>query len=144
MTGFERLIKKNYEVVDDFSKFVVKYVKCPICDKHMMYATKKASNGVDLYQGGCTGCEYQTTYLQHKENENKASAHDVAAWSKAIMKIEGYKCRICGSEENLEAHHILEKSKYPEYRTTIGNGVCLCRECHNKIHAWRINNTKGE
>ena len=49
-------------------------------------------------------------------------------WSKKIRK-DGI-CEICGSEENLQAHHVLSKEHYPQFKYELMNGVCLCARCH--------------
>jgi len=44
-------------------------------------------------------------------------------------------CKNCGSTENLEAHHIQPKTRFPELSLTLDNGVTLCKKpCHYEIH----------
>lgn len=57
-----------------------------------------------------------------------------ASWAGAVKYRDGYKCRKCGNENNLHAHHILSFSKYPEYGDDINNGVTLCLRCHKHFH----------
>lgn len=59
---------------------------------------------------------------------------EVMAWRKGVVKSFGYRCNRCGSEDNLQAHHILPWAEYPEARTDIDNGVCLCGDCHSFEH----------
>jgi len=61
----------------------------------------------------------------YKSNSNK--------WDK-IYKIKGYKCEICGFDEIIEIHH-KEKEKYGN---DIKNLMCLCPNCHAKLHAGLI------
>ena len=49
-------------------------------------------------------------------------------WSKEVRK-DG-KCEICDSTKNLNAHHLLDKRYYAEYRFEKMNGICLCVRCH--------------
>lgn len=44
------------------------------------------------------------------------------------------KCEMCGSEEHLEAHHIIKWADYPGGRIDPKNGQCLCHGCHTKEH----------
>ena len=53
-------------------------------------------------------------------------------WQKAVKGV-GY-CRVCGSGQNLEAHHVLPKAKYPQFTFDISNGMCLCKVCHANLH----------
>jgi hypothetical protein len=56
----------------------------------------------------------------------------VRKWTAKIL--EKGKCEICGSEEHLEAHHIIKWSDFPGGRIDLKNGQCLCHECHTKQH----------
>ncbi len=55
---------------------------------------------------------------------------------KAGKKRDRYTCQICGSQENVEGHHIFEFS--------IGgaphkdNIITLCRDCHQAVHRGEI------
>jgi hypothetical protein len=49
-------------------------------------------------------------------------------WSDKIRAV-GY-CQICGNRDNLNAHHLLEKSVWTHLRYDVSNGVCLCCSCH--------------
>lgn len=54
------------------------------------------------------------------------------------------KCKYCGGR--LNAHHINNFSEFPELRTSIENGITLCKDCHQEFHNmyWRRNNTKEQ
>ena len=56
----------------------------------------------------------------------------VVAWRKTILG-KG-KCARCGSEEHLEAHHIIHWAEFPMGRFDIKNGECLCHTCHTNEH----------
>lgn len=67
-------------------------------------------------------------------------------WRDEIFERDNWKCQICGEKGYLEAHHIIEfcflidKNKIKNYEEgikcdelwNIGNGVTLCKKCHNK------------
>lgn len=46
---------------------------------------------------------------------------------KACLKRFGYRCALCNSPRNLEAHHRIYKNLYNE---KPGDLTCLCRDCH--------------
>ena len=54
-------------------------------------------------------------------------------WSRDVRKRDGC-CQECGSENDLHAHHIKRWKDYPELRYDLGNGVTLCRPCHERAH----------
>lgn len=56
----------------------------------------------------------------------------VRKWKKIILS-KG-KCEICGTDKELEAHHIIRWADFPKGRIDINNGQCLCIDCHAKMH----------
>lgn len=54
-------------------------------------------------------------------------------WANKAKKKVPY-CEFCFSEDNLEAHHILSKSKFPQYALNFWNFRVLCQPCHKICH----------
>jgi len=54
-------------------------------------------------------------------------------WSAAIKKRDTT-CALCKAHTNLQAHHILPASLFPEYRYRMWNGISLCQEHHRLLH----------
>ena len=54
-------------------------------------------------------------------------------WSNAV-KVRDGRCLSCGSYHDLHAHHIKQKSIYPELMLDISNGKTLCYRCHKREH----------
>ena len=48
-------------------------------------------------------------------------------------------CMICGSQEELDTHHIQEQCTNPEKKHMKHNLCVLCKECHIKEHQGKIN-----
>jgi len=67
-------------------------------------------------------------------------------WRRKIYERDNYECQICGSNDNLQAHHLNAFAKYKDQRTDPSNGVLLCRSHHLDYHSryGRGNNTKEE
>ncbi len=56
-------------------------------------------------------------------------------WRKAVFERDDYTCQDCGKRGcELNAHHILSFSKYPEKRFDVDNGKSLCIDCHGDNH----------
>ena len=66
--------------------------------------------------------------------QNRNAEKGYARFRKEVLKRDQYQCRICGSKENLEVHHIKPFAKYPKLRTVVSNGETLCNKCHKSLH----------
>ena len=60
--------------------------------------------------------------------------YDYKIWRDDVLTHDGHQCVHCGSEENLEAHHVEDYINNPELRTEMANGITLCRRCHDNFH----------
>jgi len=52
-------------------------------------------------------------------------------WRQSVFKRDGYKCCCCGSNSELNAHHIENFSSNKSLRTNVNNGISLCENCHS-------------
>lgn len=72
---------------------------------------------------------------KNKGKKKKRNGWRMWEWTKDVIARDG-ECQVCGSKDNLEAHHILPKSKFPEKMYDLDNGVTLCHECHLKTDTY--------
>jgi hypothetical protein len=63
----------------------------------------------------------------------KISRRTLAAWATQVKEAIPF-CEWCYSEDNLEAHHILPKAKFPQHALDVKNGRTMCNYCHKMIH----------
>ena len=70
---------------------------------------------------GITGEYYQQGPLLYHKN-----------YKQACKVRDGFKCRVCDSEENLQIHHIKPRIKGGTDR--LSNLMALCKGCHGKHH----------
>ena len=110
--------------------------ECPNCGKKFTYAN-----------GGRKYCSAECCY-EHRVGENAPAwkdgkslerqraryGNDLKNWRKKVYQRDGYKCKYCGSQEYLNAHHIIPFSKNKKLAFEISNGITLCEKCHGKIH----------
>ena len=68
-----------------------------------------------------------------KKREWRSPKHK--QWKETVFKQGDNKCRTCGSQEKLEAHHIFQWQGNTDLRYEPDNGIVLCRPCHMKWHA---------
>ena len=65
------------------------------------------------------------------ENKKIRSSIEYRLWREAVFARDNWTCQECGEKGcYLEAHHIKRFVDCPELRTSIENGITLCRECH--------------
>jgi HNH endonuclease len=120
-------------------------VKCTYCDKWYIPKATEVQHRInslnDKQQGEsrfyCSDeCKNLCTifgkqiYQENHPNKPKRLNHN--NWAKIIKEKFNYTCEICGSKDNLEAHHILPVKTNPELENDINNGACLCHDCHMK------------
>lgn len=68
-------------------------------------------------------------------NKNRFDINERTArkfWAKQVFARDKQKCRIANGDckGQLEAHHILKWSEYPELRFDVNNGITLCHAHH--------------
>lgn len=51
---------------------------------------------------------------------------------KQALSRDGYKCRKCGKDYELNVHHIRSRSRGGE--DALGNLLTLCEDCHSDFH----------
>ena len=54
-------------------------------------------------------------------------------WAEKVINRD-INCVICGSKQNLEAHHIFKVHNYDDFYLDMNNGITLCSNCHLKYH----------
>lgn len=59
------------------------------------------------------------------------------AWRIKVFQRDNYTCQGCFDDRggNLEGHHILPRSSFPELIFVVKNGLTLCEDCHKKVHS---------
>ena len=56
-------------------------------------------------------------------------------WSRFIKTRDAFRCLCCDSVDRIQAHHIMRRSFFPPSALDLGNGITLCPECHQRVHA---------
>lgn len=83
----------------------------------------------------CMDCSMQRS-IAKVSNLKRRNNTTLNRWASSVVNSHPF-CSICGSKENLEAHHIIPVAHLPElsklkYAGT--NGMCLCKKCHFLVH----------
>ena len=78
-----------------------------------------------------------------EEELNARNTEEYLRWQIAVFKRDCYKCQICGSNKNLNAHHLESFSKYIDLRYVIENGITLCEKHHGIKYPGSFHNVYG-
>jgi len=129
------LCKKHYDQLPQRRKNNIKRVK--------KWREDNPEWGKNYYQKNIEKIlENQIKHLKklgYKINmEYKEVKYTLLTWSRIIRKRDNYKCVICGSQDDLNAHHIFPKSKYPALMFNINNGITLCKTHHKETEGKKL------
>jgi len=56
----------------------------------------------------------------------------------AVFNRDGHKCVMCGSTEDLAAHHITDRTLMPNGGHVRENGITVCPSCHADAEQYHI------
>jgi 5-methylcytosine-specific restriction endonuclease McrA len=69
------------------------------------------------------------------ENHKLRNTIEYDLWRNAVFARDNWTCQKCGIRGHvLHSHHIKPFARFPEFRTSIENGLTVCNSCHRKIH----------
>ena len=130
-------IERGWEICKDAIEFEIRNLYCPDCGASLVWMQKQ-ENGQTFYKERCGECGHMQL-LPHTKNAKLRTNTTIAHWSDRVRGNAHYTCYICGKQSrDNEAHHIIQVAKLQggeEYlRYADSNGICLCKECHKKVH----------
>lgn len=80
------------------------------------------------------GIKQQLEWDSIEAERRLRKSKEYKAWRNSVFKRDGCSCTKCGTETELNAHHIKPFSLYPELRFCLDNGLTLCKNCHIELH----------
>lgn len=78
---------------------------------------------------GKLGSHYNISWIKYSDQ--------LRSWSRIVHTDGMETCQVCGKPSD-QAHHIFEKSKYPDLAFNRNNGIALCEQCHYEVHGKMI------
>lgn len=145
-------MKTGKEIVKNGFVPITQKIQCNECDlkctdnnidinKELIYIKTFFGNEKEHYHimMHCSGGRYLKAVRQSEKNNNRRSkTHELWSW---VIRNRDKKCILCGSKEELHAHHIIPikaNTKYikanPKYKYDTSNGITLCKKCHQEMH----------
>ena len=68
------------------------------------------------------------------KSERKRMGTPLREWRLKVFRRDGFRCQWCGTNRDLNAHHIKGFAAHPRLRLTVSNGLTVCIDCHGIIH----------
>ena len=89
-----------------------------------------------------------TTDEREHRTEHRNGDARFTRWSYLVKEFYEFSCVACNESTSgdMVSHHLYGWSHYCQYRYSVWNGVCLCRNCHASFHHdyGRSNNTREQ
>lgn len=112
--------------------------------------TEEHRRKISEVQKGKNGNNWQDGIIP--ENFRIRNSIEIHLWGEAVFARDNWTCQRCGVRSGngravvLHSHHIRNFSEYFELRTSIENGITLCKKCHKEFHKiyGKKNNTKEQ
>lgn len=128
--------KCENNIHDDYKKRIrdinqTKYI-CPECAKEKAINNIPRGENSPQWRGGVL-----------TENKKIRNSPEYAEWRLDVFKKDWFMCQCCGSNKNIQAHHIKSFSENKDLRLDITNGMCLCELCHHGKNYGSFHNLYG-
>jgi 5-methylcytosine-specific restriction endonuclease McrA len=98
---------------------------CDMCHKNRdikFFSSKRAYTC-----GDCKRKKWNKAWRERPAAKNKSAD---TTWAKAVKERDGFKCVYCGSDKNLNSHHLFSR-RHQGLRWDLENGITLCAGHHN-------------
>jgi ribosomal protein S14 len=90
---------------------------------------------------------YKMEFLEYNSCMSLKKKQIREDFRKAVFIRDRHRCRVCGREGDLDAHHIISRDDMPNGGYVKENGISLCTSpspsCHEKAEEW-LKNGRGE
>ena len=96
---------------------------------------KKTSNNQQPLEDGSNPFEITTsrgTFMSREAKQKYLQSKEWRLLKATRLAMDSYQCKMCGTANNLECHHISYDRLGNENLST--DVITLCRDCHQKIH----------
>lgn len=120
----------------DFCGVCFERYKSQINGKHNIFCSRDCQyKGNSKYHSGENSFHWNhDKSVSERVTERKYEEYYL--WRKSVYERDFYTCQACGDNQggNLHAHHIYNYSEHKSLRTTLGNGITFCKDCHTAFH----------
>jgi hypothetical protein len=117
----------------------IHYQHCTECGKDLGHWNRNVVLCRECYQKTNKG-ENHHCYGKTREeislNMKNTPKYKIKQWRTTIKERDNYTCDICRkqSKDDVVAHHLYDKTHFPEKIYDENNGITLCKYCHINFH----------
>ena len=88
------------------------------------------------FKGKIENAQYNVKIAQKKKVHHTKKRITVSKETyNVVIQRDNYSCRLCGSTNWLQLHHILYRSERKDLINDIDNCIMLCENCHRLVHS---------
>lgn len=110
--------------------------ECDECGKHKFTSYcnyNKFNDNGKIYCQQCALKIYRNSRV--RKDKDARNYPEYLDFIKRVLYRDNYKCRICGSKNKIQVHHLDGYSWCHEKRVDDTNGITLCEDCHKLFHS---------
>lgn len=136
--------KRNLKPIFNDEDYINEKIKLPfICNIHNDEIQEITYDSLKRTIYGCIFCSIESRAnkckgeLSHlwkggirSEEKTIRDSIEYKKWRENVFEKDNYLCQCCGSNRNLNAHHIECFSDCVDLRYEVSNGITLCEKCH--------------
>lgn len=89
-----------------------------------------------------SGSKYESDFYNNNPNVNYRNSPKYKKWMKDVYNRDKV-CQCCGSDMNIDIHHINPYATHKSLRTDVNNGIALCELHHSSMILGGFHQTYG-
>jgi len=91
----------------------------------------------------CNDCKHKNLRLRVYNSPKAVNKRKDDEWAHEVKVRANFRCEYCGSEKNLNSHHLFSRSNR-SVRWDVDNGICLCAGHHTFSSVFSAHKTPFE
>jgi len=120
---------------DKQKKAVIETRKKEVGPKNHMYGKKRPEHSKRMSGKNSPFFNHNLTDEERINNKHRTYIIGYREWRKSVLERDDYTCQCCGIRGGkLHSHHIESYNNHKDLRTSIDNGITLCKTCHKNFH----------
>ena len=140
-TTFKKYEKNNLvkKIKMESQKDIYKMVNVIVVNPYLYTNTDSVSDDI---LNSFYNTQYEKSWTDENNNSNDRNTHKYREWLKKVRDRDKV-CQCCGSDSNLDIHHIRPYASHKKLRVDVNNGIALCELHHSSMILGGFHQTYG-